>query len=137
MEYFLGALVTLVAVFIVRTITAKQVEDPGQIRVAYSQSNVYDLIRPFMPEKILKNIGPTQSTKHYDQLFTKIFFQNNKAYWIKDNTFYVADLVDGVVDKENAKPVDTMGMSKVQLNEMIFIIETLTEGNSDDYRNSK
>ena len=42
-----------------------------------------------------------------------------------------------MVDRENAQPVDIMGMDKVQLNEMIFIIEILTEGSTDDYRNSK
>jgi hypothetical protein len=137
MEYFVGALATLVAVFVTRIFTSKELDVAQKIQVSYSQSNVYEIVRPFIPKNLSRKVEPTQSTKHYDKLFTKIFFQNNKAYWIKDNTFFVADMIDGMVDRENAKPVDIMGMDKVQLNEMIFIIEILTEGSTDDYRNSR
>jgi hypothetical protein len=63
-------------------------------------------------------------------------FLDGRAYWIKDNQFYCADLVNGNVDQETAKPVDTMGMDKVQLDKMFFIVQKLTEGKADDRRSS-
>jgi len=47
----------------------------------------------------------------------------------------VADIVDGQVDKSNSQEVDTMSMDKVQLDEMMFIVEKLREG-EDDSRGS-
>jgi hypothetical protein len=61
----------------------------------------------------------------------KIMIVKDRAYWIKDNTFYVATVVDGQVNKETAKEVDTMAMSKVELDEMMFIVEKLREDNND------
>jgi hypothetical protein len=53
----------------------------------------------------------------------------SQAYWIRSNVFYTADLNEmGLVDFDSARPVDTMTMSKVQLDKMSFIVEKLTEG---------
>lgn len=136
MEYFVGAVLTLVAVMVTRFFVAKDNEKSGGIEISYSQSNVYDLIRPFLPKNMVRQLPPSQSSKHYDKIFTKILVDGDNAYWIKDNTFYTGQIVDGDVDKESAKPVDTMAMDKVQLDKMISIIETLTKGNFNDYRNS-
>ena len=137
MEYFVGAVLTLVAVAVTRFFVAKDNEKSGGIEISYSQSNVYNLIRPFLPEKLLRQVPPSQSSKHYDKIFTKILIDGDSAYWIKDNTFFTAAIIDGDIDKESAKQVDTMAMDKVQLDKMIKIIETLTKGNFNDYRNSE
>ena len=136
MEYFVGAVLTLVAVMVTRFFVAKDNEKSGGIEISYSQSNIYNLIRPFLPDNLVRKLPPSQSSKHYDKIFTKILIDGDNAYWIKDNTFYTGQIVDGDVDKESAKPVDTMAMDKVQLDKMIGIIETLTKGNFNDYRNS-
>lgn len=59
----------------------------------------------------------------------------NKAYWIKDNAFYEADLDGKNIDKESARIVDTMQMDKVQLDKMLFIMDQLRDGKSDDSGN--
>ena len=51
-----------------------------------------------------------------------------KAYWTKNNVFYVSNIVDGDIDKNNAQVVDTMGMNKVELDKMLFIIDQLRKG---------
>jgi len=137
MDYFVGAVVTLVVIVVTRLFITADIKKNNKIEVVYSQSNVYELIRPFIPNNIVREVEPTQSTKHYDKTFTKIMVVDDKAYWIKDNTFFTASFVDGEVDRENATPVDTMAMDKVQLDKMIFIIETLTKGNFNDYRDSR
>jgi len=135
MEYFVGAMITLVAIFAARKIISKQ-KDNNKIIISYSQSNVYKLLMPFLPD--IKYEAPiTQASKYYDQIYTRILVVDGMAYWIKDNTFYSAQMVDGDIDRESATPVDTMAMDKVQLDKMIFIIETLTKGDFDDYRDSR
>lgn len=135
MEYFAGAIITLIVILITRKFIVNERRN-NRILINYSQSNVHDLIAPFLP-KILHKPVVTQSSKYYDKIHTKILMVGNKAYWIKDNTFYSADVVRGEINHDTTKPVDTMAMDKVQLDKMIFIIETLTKGDFDDYRNSR
>ena len=53
---------------------------------------------------------------------------DDKAYWVLDNTFYQADIIDGVIDKESSRPVDAYSMSFVDMNRMLFILDHLNEG---------
>lgn len=137
MEYFVGAIVALGAVYFTNWIIKKEKLKTGPLTISYSQTNVFELLMPFLPDKITRRLPPTQSSKHYDKVFLKILVVDDKAYWIKENTFFQADLVDGDIDNDTTVPVDTMGMDKVQLDKMIFIIEKLTKGNSNDNWNSK
>lgn len=138
MEYLIGSLVTLVTVLVVtRSFITKDLSLPKQINIRQSQSHIYSLVGMAMenmykaPEKL-----PSQSTKHYDKSHVRIIFADNKAYWISNSTFYQADMLDSGIDQENAKAVDIMGMDKVQLDKMMFIVEKLTEGLSNDSSNS-
>lgn len=79
---------------------------------------------------------PSQSSKHTEKLFTRVVFLEGKAYWLKDGKFFVADVVDGNVNKEAATEVDTMAMDAIQLNKIKFIVERLTEGKNNDSRNA-
>jgi hypothetical protein len=83
-----------------------------------------------------KLIAKTQSTKHYDKTNIKVIIVDNNAYWIKDNIFYKAPLVNELIDKDSAEQVDTISMDKVQLDKMLFIMDKLREGTNDDSRGS-
>lgn len=52
----------------------------------------------------------------------------DKAYWVVDNTFYEADIIDGEIDKTSSKPVNAFEMSYRDMNKMLFILDNLTEG---------
>ena len=81
---------------------------------------IYDLLHPKVK---------TQATEHHENNLVRIIFVESQAYWIRSNVFYTADLNEmGLVDFDSARPVDTMTMSKVQLDKMSFIVEKLTEG---------
>jgi hypothetical protein len=77
-----------------------------------------------------------QSKIHYDKTNIKVIIFDNSAYWIKDNIFYKAPLVNELIDKESAEQVDTIHMDKVQLDKMLFIMDRLREGINDDSRGS-
>ncbi len=79
----------------------------------------------------------TQSRNHYDKTNVKVIIFDNNAYWIKDNIFYKAPMVDQFIDKDSAEQVDTIHMDKVQLDKMLFIMDKLREGIEDDSRSSR
>lgn len=52
----------------------------------------------------------------------------NKAYWVMENVFYQADIVDGEVNKDSSRPIDAFKMSSKDLNKMLYILDNLAEG---------
>ena len=137
MDFLIGAIVTMFAYSISQRIIRKTLPKDENISVInYSQSHIYDLMRPFLEfADVVSSNVPTQSINYLNNAYMKVMVVNSKAYWIKNNTFYVADVVEGEVKKETTKEVDTMAMDRVELNEMLFIVEKLRE-ESDDNRGS-
>lgn len=74
----------------------------------------------------------TQAQKHEKKTRIKVIIMDDQAYWVKDNVFYTADMTDGDVNKNTTRIVDTMTMSKVQLDKMVFIMDRLREGTLND-----
>jgi hypothetical protein len=62
----------------------------------------------------------------------RVIIIEGEAYWIVDQTLYVANIVDGLVDNDTTKKVDTMAMDTVQLEKTQFIVQKLTEGKGND-----
>ncbi len=59
------------------------------------------------------------------------------AYWIMDSKVFSAQISeDGMVDYGSAEPLDIINMDAVELDKISFIVEKLTEGNSDDSSNT-
>ena len=79
----------------------------------------------------------SQSKNHEKETNVRVIIVDGQAYWIKDNIFYNAPLINDMVDKESAQRVDTTHMDKVQLDQMLFILDKLREGVSDDSRGSR
>ena len=47
-----------------------------------------------------------------------------------------ANIIDGNIDQNSTKGVDTMGVDKVELNKLSMIVDKLTEESINDNRNS-
>lgn len=136
MEYALGSVITLAAIVIMRLLLRRQYREPPPA-VRYSQSHVYDLISPFLPTNSeMKIPAASQMSRHLDEVLIKIVFTEGKAYWIKDDKFYVADVKDYEIQHETATQVDTMSMDKVELDKIILVVEELTKGKTNDSRNA-
>jgi hypothetical protein len=136
MEYLLGSLVSVGLFFIGKKIFDKTDSKQRHVNIGYTQSYVHNLILPLLRLEALLINKETQASKYLDSLFIKVVIAENKAYWITNNTFFVAEEEDGFVDKDTAKPVDIMSMDDVQLNKMVLIVEALTEGVDDENRNT-
>jgi len=138
MEYFLGSAITMIAMFVTtRLISFNKVDNKKDIP-RYSQSHIHMLILPLLPEiKKYKKKMITQSSKHEERTNVKVVIMDNKAYFIKNGTFYCADMHGTEIDGANATSVDTMAMDKVQLDKMLFIMDQLRDGNKDDSGDSR
>jgi len=134
MEYIIGFLSAFVFIYFLVQIQSRYDILKERLKfVKSTQSRHHYLFKKntFLPKKRGRN-NNTQSAKHDKNINIKVIIMDNQAYWIKDNTFYTAEMRHGVVDKETTKEVDTMTMNKVQLDKMMFIIDRLREEAFDD-----
>lgn len=133
MEYFLGSAITMIAMFVTtRLISYGQTYKKNDIP-RLSQSHTHMLILPFLPEiKKYKKKMITQSSKHEEKINIRVVILDNKAYFVKDGTFYCAEMNGTEIDRASATLVDTIGMDKVQLDKMLFIMDQLRDGKNDD-----
>ena len=126
----------------VTTLMAKRIPVVGRLQIKSSQSRTYDSLRPAF--EIMSFIKPskaliTQATKHMAETSVRFLTMDGKAYWIKDNAVFVSEMVDGdlsSINESTTQVVDMMTLDKVELDKMIFIVETLTEGLANDSSNS-
>jgi hypothetical protein len=58
------------------------------------------------------------------------------AYWIKNNSLYTAKQDDGEIEEDTTKKVDMYAIDDVELKKMIFIVDVLTKGLTDENRDS-
>lgn len=132
MEYVVGSLVTLAVVVVVNIVLRVAEKQPTQT-IRYSQSHIYSIMKPildFVP--LMGSFKETQASKYLQSLYIRVMVLENEAFWIKDNALYTANLVDGEVDKNTTRKVDTMTMNKVELEKTMFIVEKLREGQDHD-----
>lgn len=70
-------------------------------------------------------------TKYEDSMdedgVVRVAMLEDKAYWVQDNIFYEADMVDGNPDLDSAKPINAIEISEKELNKLLFILDTLNE----------
>jgi hypothetical protein len=132
MDFLLGTVTTtlILFIFLVFLINKRNKREPFFV-IRYSQSHIHRILSPLLPQvdqitkAVVKN---NQSRKHLKDTNIKVLIVEGKAYWTKNNVFYVSNIVDGDIDKNNAQVVDTMGMNKVELDKMLFIIDQLRKG---------
>jgi hypothetical protein len=142
MEYIIGIAIGIASVIIVSSLRAKSIPMVGKLKLRSSQSRIYNQLRPAF--EIMNMIKPSkplvsQAAKHMQENSMRFLTMEDKAYWIKDNTVFVADISNGDLSSIGdvaANPVDMMSLDKEELDKMIFIVEKLTEGLANDSRNS-
>jgi len=132
LEYFIGAMATLFIIVVANKVLKKPFSE-SKTTIRYSQSHIYSLMAPildYVPS--IKPLKPTQSSKYLESSYIKVMILEKSAYWIKDNALYTAEVIEGEVDKTTTKKVDTMAMSRVELEKTMFIVEKLREGQDHD-----
>jgi len=102
-------------------------------KVVYSQSDIHQIVRHFLPKDLFEMPKPvSQAKKHVSKNTVRVLIIEDQAYWVHDNMFYIADTAEGLVNADTVRPVDTNNMSKRDIDKMLFILDSLKNGNSDD-----
>jgi tRNA splicing ligase len=132
MEYLIAiGLTFLLSLAIIKFSTKKSIKDIGKIK--YSQTTIHERTRHFMPKDLYeKPLIVSQAMKHVEKHMVKVIVIDKKAYWVKDNIFYMADSDNGNIVHETARPVDTADMSKKDIDKMLFILDNLGKGKKRD-----
>jgi len=78
-------------------------------------------------DTIIKDVEEPEEDEDMDE-FISVAVIEDRAYWVVDNTFYVAEIVDGEIDKTSSRPINAFEMSIKDINKMLFILDNLVEG---------
>lgn len=89
------------------------------------------MLQSFKNEKLV-----TQSAKHSEKNTITVLQLGDAVYWIAKNSLYTASYSNGQINEESTKVVDTMALDAVQLEKIIYIVDTLTRESSNDSSNS-
>lgn len=125
------------AIFLSIIIIMKKINKRKNSYVIYRQSDIHKMLKYFFSLNIETQSKPSsQLTKRLEKDMIRVIVVGSQAYWVSDNTFYVADALDGEVDTETARPVDVQSMSKSEVNKMLSILDSLTNGKVGNDRSS-
>ena len=123
---------TLIAVCSIIIIAVKK-KDKYFAKVVYTQSDIHKIVKNFIPNDLFEKPKPlSQARKHLKNNTVRVLIVGDHAYWVHDNMFYMADTVEGLVNPETVRPIDTNNMSNRDIDKMLFILDSLKNGNSDD-----
>ena len=107
-------------------------------KTLYSQRDLYNILKNMFDSKIdVTKTVDSQSKKYRENRMVRVMIVGNRAYWVKDNIFYVADAEGDYPIPETAQPVDTSQMSKKDVEKMLFILDNLKDGNINDSGSSR
>lgn len=133
MEFFIGGMIVLIAVFVSNRMLKGKLENYSEdFRIKYSQSHIYNLVAPYFYD--LGQIKPKkrQSSQHKKDAYTKVVVADGEAYWITDNKLYTAKMGDSGVDNTTTTEVDTFSLENKELVKIMFIVEKLREDDNLD-----
>lgn len=102
--------------------------------ITFTQSELHRLVKDYIVVEVEEK--QSQLQKHLNKNSIKIMAVDDSAYWIADNIFYTAEMKNGMPDFGNANPVDTINMSRTDLDKMMFILDNLRRGIKDDSSSS-
>jgi hypothetical protein len=132
MEYIITSVLTFVLSYFILKVIRKR-SQKGFSKTLYSQSDIHNLLKYFFSLQINdKQKSPSQLTKRKEKDIIKVIVIGDLGYWVSENIFYVAETVNGDIIHQTARPVDTNSMTRKDLDKMLFILDSLKNGNKND-----
>jgi len=102
-------------------------------RKIYRQSDMHNMLKVFFLLDLKNdNSFSSQIKKRKEKQTTNVIILKDKAYWVKDNIFYVGNTSNGEVLPETGVPIDTNTLSESEINKLLFILDRLKGGNNND-----
>jgi hypothetical protein len=100
----------------------------GVRQVMKSQSSIYNIVKQFTPKvPNTNNQINSQSRNYVSEKMIRIIAIDDYAYWVKDNKFFSASLLDGKIDHSTTQEVNTINMSQSDVDKMLFILDRLKD----------
>jgi hypothetical protein len=128
MQYLIVSGLTLVVSWAILVIIKKK-NNKKYLSLSYRQSDMHEILRYFFSLNVQEKDKPlSQFQKRLDKSMLKVIVAEDQAYWVLDNVFYVADALDNQVDPETARPVNVENMSRLEMEKMLFILDSLKDG---------
>ena len=87
-----------------------------------SQTTVYNKTKHLISNSLRMHNSLSQSKIHSEKYMIKVMVLENNAYWVKDNIFFTANVENGLVLPETTKQVDTLNMSKKDIEKILNIL---------------
>lgn len=131
MEFFFVALLTIAISFVILKIVKKSEENFLNTAV-YRQSDIHSITKNFYSKNKKIKSKKTQMTNRMDNDAVKVVLTEDRAYWVADNIFYTANLVNDKPDMSTASPIDTSNLSKDDIDKMLFILDNLGRGDKNE-----
>ena len=131
MKYTIVVLLTLVA-FCFIIIVANRFNQKSYSKKIYRQSDMHEMLKRFFSNNLLVEKKSSQMEKRKDKILTRVIILEDKAYWVSDNVFYVGEAANGEVKPETGIPISTSGLSSKEINKLLFILDNLKNGKSND-----
>ena len=132
MEYILLVGLTSIVSWSIIKVMRKNIKEKSSLTI-YSQNDMHRLLKYFFSIDSSSNKKRlSQLTKHTEKSMIKVMVIDQEAYWVSNNTFYVAKTIDGEVEPGSAQPVDIANMSKNEIDKMLFILDNLESGKKND-----
>lgn len=131
MEYVITVGLTFI-LFCFIIIIREQMHKKIYNKNVYRQSDMHQMLKIFFNKTITDNNVTSQLKKRKEDKVTKVIILDNNAYWVSDNIFYVGLAVNGEVKPETAVPLDTSELSKTDINKLLYILDTLKGGKTND-----
>lgn len=75
---------------------------------------------------LFSSIPDSQLEQFRKKNTVRIAIIGDKAYWVHDNTFYETDVVDGEIDRESSRPIDTSKLSIKQVRMLMNVLDSIS-----------
>jgi hypothetical protein len=132
MLYFLVIGLTLLSSWAIINLIAKKKRKKYN-QILYRQSDLHRIMKRFFSSPLEDKEKPlTQSEKRDSKDKINVLVIDQEAYWVSDNTFFIAKAQDGEVMLETAEPINTKNMSKKDIDKMLFILDNLQGRDAND-----
>lgn len=100
-------------------------------KVIGSQMDVHNITKALLSKHTTKQ-KTSQMRQYENDNRINVLVIGDQAYWISNNVFYTGDIVDNQIDHETTRPINTENMQNDEIEKMLFIIDSLKNGNKDD-----
>lgn len=121
LESILVGLATFSTLFIIHLAVKRRAFKVKEVMV--TQSYKHELLKDFRHEPI--EIEEIDEEDLEEGL--RVIIDKDKAYWVVDNSFFTANIIDGDIDQESIEEIDALKLSQKEMEKLLNILDALKE----------